>query len=414
MILTQEGKKYLKNRLPERQLESLLKKGPLKIKNAKDKIESFSIALQWCKKYGCVEIEGDRLRLKKNLPKETERVESAISEINRGRKPETGIANILMKRGLAQEEREDIKKRAERFEGKEITNLTEDIIKTGIWKRTTIRPYNVEVPGKRLYHGKRHIIGHYIKKIREIFFDLGFEERDGSLVETGFWNFDALYQPQDHPARDLADTFYMKIPRGAKLPDKKIVSAVGNTHERGIAGSIGWQYKWSEKLAKQPILRTHTTAVSARALNDIEPPAKIFTIGRSFRNETVDYKHLPEFTQIEGIVVDENVGFRDLLGYLKEFYIRMGFEKIRFRPAYFPYTEMSVEPEIFFEERNEWIEMGGSGIFRPEVTVPLGIDVPVLAWGLGLERLIMLKFGINDMRKLYYNDLKLMRGISWL
>jgi phenylalanyl-tRNA synthetase alpha chain len=241
-------------------------------------------------------------------------------------------------------------------------------------------------------------------------------EAEGPFVESSFWNFDALYQPQDHPSRELADTFYMKFPSSSKLPDKRLIDAVKKAHQDGgNTGSTGWRYSWDEKIAAQSILRTHTTAVSARMLTKIEPPAKVFCIGRVFRNETLDFKHLPEFTQVEGIVADENVGFRDLLGYLREFYLRLGFKKIRFRPSYFPYTEMSVEPEVYLEERKEWLELGGSGIFRPEVTRPLGIDCPVLAWGLSLERPIMLKLALNDIRNFYHkNDLQLLREISWL
>jgi phenylalanyl-tRNA synthetase alpha chain len=280
-----------------------------------------------------------------------------------------------------------------------------------MWRNVHFRKYNVEVPGKRIYPGKKHLITHFIEHIRGIFLDMGFCESAGPLVESSFWNFDALYQPQDHPARELADTFYMKRPAVTQLPDKRILDEVAKTHENGgITKSSGWGYKWSPDAAKRPILRTHTTAVSARMLSQLEPPAKVFCIGRVFRNETIDYKHLPEFTQIEGIVVAENVGFRDLLGYLKEFYLRMGFAKIRFRPSFFPYTEMSVEPEVYFEEKGEWLELGGAGIFRPEVTVPLGIDAPVLAWGLSLERPVMLKLGINDIRNFYYkNDLEILR-----
>jgi len=242
--------------------------------------------------------------------------------------------------------------------------------------------------------------------------EMGFEEGYGPLVESSFWNFDALFQPQDHPARDLADTFYLKTPQQSQLPDAKIVENVKRAHEEGTDDSLGWRYSWSPDIAKQPILRTHTTAVSTRYLNKIKPPAKVFCIGRVFRNETADYSHLPEFTQIEGIVADEDVTFKDLLGYLKEFYWRLGFDKVRFRPAYFPYTEMSVEPEVWVESRQSWMELGGSGIFRPEVNEPLGIDVPVLAWGLGLDRILAMKLGLDDIRNFYYkNDVKWLRGV---
>ncbi|HIK02680.1 TPA: phenylalanine--tRNA ligase subunit alpha [archaeon] len=294
-----------------------------------------------------------------------------------------------------------------------IHNLTHEIIKSGEWKTKKLRGYDVRAEVASYYGGKLHPLTVARNKIRRIFLDLGFEETEGPLVESSFWNFDALFQPQDHPSRDLADTFYLKSPKETNIPDAKIVGNVKKAHESGTLNSTGWGYKWNAELAKKPILRTHTTAVTIRALSQIKPPAKVFSIGRVFRNETLDFKHLPEFTQIDGIVADENVSFKDLLGYLKEFFYRMGFEKIRFRPAYFPYTEMSTEPEVYLEERGEWIELGGSGIFRPEVTEPLGIDVPVLAWGLSLERPIMLKYGLKDIRSFYYfNDLKWLRDVS--
>jgi phenylalanyl-tRNA synthetase alpha chain len=132
-------------------------------------------------------------------------------------------------------------------------------------------------------------------------------------------------------------------------------------------------------------------------------PIKVFSIEPVFRKESIDRTHLPEFYQVEGIVVEEGSSFRMLLGILKEFYRRMGFSEIRMRPAYFPYTEPSMEVEVKF--KGEWLELGGSGIFRPEVVAPFDVDEPVLAWGLGLERLAMLKFGLDDIRQLYISDL---------
>lgn len=410
--LTAEGRKYLERGLPEKRLVGLLKKGKLTLQEAQKQIEEFSIALLWAKKKGWVVVKGDEIELIKK-PGDFSH-QQGLEKISKGEIVEDDILSELLSRKLVEEEREDMTKKAEKFVGKEITSLTEELIKTGLWRKVRFREYNVEVPGARIYPGKMHIISYYIGSIRKIFLDLGFQESSGPLVESSFWNFDALYQPQDHPARELADTFYMKNPAAAALPEKRIVDEVAKTHESGgLTKSTGWGYKWNHAIAKQSILRTHTTAVSARSLANMEPPAKVFCIGRVFRNETIDYKHLPEFTQIEGIVVDENVGFRDLLGYLKEFYIRMGFKKIRFRPSYFPYTEMSVEPEVYFEEKGEWLELGGAGIFRPEVTVPLGIDVPVLAWGLSLERPIMLRLAINDIRNFYYkNDLDMLRNAN--
>lgn len=410
-ILTEEGRRYLRDGLPEKRLVELVKKGKTTVQEAQKKIAEFSIALLWAKKNNWVQVTGTEIKLvsiSEKIP-----VEEALEKISKGEDVEDAILSVLLSRKLVSEEREDMKKKAEKLVGKEITNLTEELIRTGMWRQVKFRSYNVEVPGKRIYPGKKHIISYYTETIRKIFLDLGFSEASGPFVESSFWNFDALYQPQDHPARELADTFYMKNPVSAALPEKRIVEEVSRVHkDGGITKSTGWGYTWSPQIAKRAILRTHTTAVSARSLAQLEPPAKVFCIGRVFRNETIDYKHLPEFTQIEGIVVDENVGFRDLLGYLKEFYLRMGFKKIRFRPSYFPYTEMSVEPEVYFEEKNEWMELGGAGIFRPEVTVPLGIDVPVLAWGLSLERPVMLRLAINDIRNFYYkNDLEMLRNV---
>jgi phenylalanyl-tRNA synthetase alpha chain len=405
--LTQEGQRWLVEGLPEVQLLKL--KLPITIKAASKKIPAFSVALQWAKKKGWISIKRDKiflLKMPKTIPEQ-----QALADIAAGKMPSESLIKLLASRHLIQPKKDIYAKIPQK---EEIEQLTPELLKSGLWSKARFKPYNVSLIGKPIWPGRPHILTIWIERIRSIFFDLGFKEVSGPLIESAFWNFDALFVPQDHPARDMADTFYMSNPKKTNLPDPKLVEEVGRTHHTGAAtGSIGWGYPWNKAIASQPLLRTHTTAVSARALTAIEPPAKIFCIGRVFRNETIDYKHLPEFTQIEGIVADENVTFRDLLGYLKEFYRRLGFEKIRFRPAYFPYTEMSVEPELYFEEKGEWLELGGAGIFRPEVTIPLGINCPVLAWGLSLERPIMLKLGITDIRSFYYkNDLEWLRKVK--
>jgi phenylalanyl-tRNA synthetase alpha chain len=134
------------------------------------------------------------------------------------------------------------------------------------------------------------------------------------------------------------------------------------------------------------------------------PPQKAFCIGRVYRREAIDPTHTPEFEQLEGIVMDEGVTFGHLMGYLREFYTRMGFESVRFRPAYFPYTEPSVEPEVYVEGLG-WVELGGAGVFREEVTAPWGVTCPVLAWGLGVSRVAMLRMGLLDLRELYQSDI---------
>jgi len=238
---------------------------------------------------------------------------------------------------------------------------------------------------------------------------MGFEEIEGDFVESCFWNMDMLFIPQDHPARDMQDTLYTKYPSKIKIKEKNLIDKIARVHENGgDTGSTGWGYKFSKEESERALLRTHTTVNTIRYLyNHPEPPCKVFSIGRVFRKENIDATHLPEFYQIEGIIHERDANFRMLIGVLKEFYNRMGFEKIRFRPAYFPYTEPSMEVEVFWN--NEWMELGGSGIFRPEVTEPVGVKNPVLAWGLGLERLAMLKFGLDDIRDLYISDLGWLR-----
>jgi len=210
----------------------------------------------------------------------------------------------------------------------------------------------------------------------------------------------------------MQDTFFIKKIHGS-LPEKKILDAVKKAHESGLDSSKGWRYKWEENDARRIVLRTHTTALSAKKLSELkedEIPGKYFAIGKCFRNETVDWSHGFEFNQSEGIVIDPDANFRHLLGYLKEFYRKMGFEKIRITPAYFPYTEPSLEIHAFHPEKKNWLELGGAGIFRPEVTIPLlGKPCTVLAWGPGFDRLMMEAHKIKDLRELYKNDLKRLR-----
>ena len=237
-------------------------------------------------------------------------------------------------------------------------------------------------------------------KIATIFTDMGFEEMNGPEIQTSFWNFDALFQPQDHPARELADTFYLK--GSAALPkDDALISRVKKIHEKF------WGGEWKGENASKSVLRTHTTSVSASYLYNYcknKQPKKYFSMGKVFRNEATDYKHLAEFFQVEGIVVWEGATFRDLLGCLKEFYRKLGFEKIRFQPSYFPYTEPSLEISVYFEKKKQWLELGGAGIFRPEVSIPLCDRYPVLAWGLSLERPLMLLNDMDDIRDFYKSN----------
>jgi phenylalanyl-tRNA synthetase alpha chain len=260
---------------------------------------------------------------------------------------------------------------------------------------------------------------------------MGFAEVVSPMVESAFWNFDALFQPQDHPAREMQDTFYMRHPATTPLPGegreqgagsteknegssgssllapRSLLDNVRRTHEDGWeTGSEGWGYTWSPDRSRQVVLRTHTTAATIRALAaNPNPPGKFFCVGWTYRNETISFKHLPVFHQVDGIIIDEEANLASLMGTLQEFYSKMGFGRVKFKPAFYPYTEPSVDVVVYMESRGKWIEMGGAGIFRPEVTLPLGCKYPVLAWGLGIERLAMIRFGLSDIRELYGTNL---------
>jgi phenylalanyl-tRNA synthetase alpha chain len=431
--LLREGYEYVEQGLPERRLlNTLVKLGGSATLSQLSKETSLSdkdlnIALGWIRKKGWANFrkqDGENLLQVKESPPLGYDEELLKFLKNKGEVGVSQLSNEMRKTLDSLQKRELINTRQETIRSlilteagtkliqsgvsvtEEVSNLTSDLIKSGKWRDTVLRKYDVEAPVSTTYPGKIHPVIELINEIREIFLNLGFTEIRGPFVESAFWNFDALFQPQDHPAREMHDTFYLKFPKTAKLPNKQIAQKVSKTHENGWeTGSTGWGYKWSSKVARQTILRTHTTATTIRYLAEHpNPPVKVFSVDRVYRNEKLDYKHLAEFFQIEGIVVDENVTLRDLMGTLTEFYKNLGFEKVQFWPSYFPYTEPSLQSTVYVEEFG-WIELCGMGIFRPEVTLPLGVKVPVLAWGGGFERLAMLRLGLEDVRDLYRNDL---------
>lgn len=292
----------------------------------------------------------------------------------------------------------------------EVAQPTTDLLSSGKWRDVDFRPYDTRAFAPLVRPGKRHVLAAYIEKIRRIFLSMGFTEIDGEFVASAFWNFDALFQPQDHPARDQLDTFYLEKPAVLPLPDESTVRRVAEAHEDGAGtGSTGWRYRWDPKEADRAVLRSHTTPITLRWLMDHpDPPQKAFIIGPVFRPDAISWKSLPQFHQIEGVVMEEGANLAQLIGVIEAFYRRLGFTSAKFRPGYFPYTEPSMEPEVRLPD-GRWMELGGSGVFRPEVTQPLGLRAPVLAWGLGLERLIMAIEGISDIRQLYLSDLDWLR-----
>jgi len=296
--------------------------------------------------------------------------------------------------------------------------LTKEMLDSGSWKDTRFKPTNFHSLGVPANAGFLHPLLQVRTEFRKILTGMGFEEMPTSKwVESSFWNFDSLFQPQQHPARDAHDTFFIKEPAAAKLNSfpKELVENVQAMHERGGHGSIGHRYEWSLDEAKKNLLRTHTTAVSSQMLYKLanQPggfkPAKYFSIDRVFRNETMDKTHLAEFHQVEGLVADYNLSLGDLIGVIKQFFLEIGIEDVRFKPAFNPYTEPSMEIFGYHPDLKKWTELGNSGMFRPEMLRPLGLPegVRVIAWGLALERPTMIKFRVKDIREMFGHRIKL-------
>ncbi|KAI4298342.1 hypothetical protein L6164_031915 [Bauhinia variegata] len=291
---------------------------------------------------------------------------------------------------------------------KVVTDLTRDNLQSGEWKGLEFKEYNYSAKGQPLEGGNLHPLLKVRYQLKKIFLSMGFEEMPtNNFVESSFWNFDTLFQPQQHPARDSHDTFFLKAPSTTKELPEDYVQRVKQVHESGGYGSRGYHYDWKREEANKNLLRTHTTAVSSRMLYLLAQkpfsPKKYFSIDRVFRNEAVDRTHLAEFHQIEGLVCDRGLTLCDLIGVLHDFFSRMGMTKLRFKPAYNPYTEPSMEIFSYHEGFKKWVEVGNSGMFRPEMLLPMGLpeDVRVIAWGLSLERPTMILYGIDNIRDLF-------------
>ena len=295
----------------------------------------------------------------------------------------------------------------------EATQLTPDLIISEKWRSVKLQKYNIQAEVARTWPGKKHPYMVFLDEVKGKLVELGFKEMRGTNAETSFFNFDALYTPQDHPAREIFDVYFLRKPKYGDIgASKRILEHVKETHENGWkTDSTGWRYRYSLKESKRLILRGHGTCLSARTLlrRDLEIPGRYFSIARCYRPDVPDKTHLTEFNQVEGIVVDENLNLRDLLGILTTFAVEIAkADKVRLRPDYYPFTEPSVELSAY-KEGYGWIEFGGSGIFRPEVVMPLEIDVPVIAWGLGIDRLFMMKAGIDDIREIFSQNLDWIR-----
>jgi phenylalanyl-tRNA synthetase alpha chain len=420
---TDEGRQLQKKGLYEVQLLQLVYRSAIKISDIDADLRRFAISA--AKKAGWIKVESGVLKItdvgkstyeNKNYPILVD--ESRLSTdsfldgildslIHRGLiEKKTRVSDTSLKitaRGESYAQQIDSNSLRESF----ISEIDRKMLLEKSWIDRPFKPYAVDKKVKSALLARRHPISRLRDKVKHIFLSMGFEQMGGPLCDSSFWVFDALFQPQDHPARDLADTFY--IDKKGNISDQDLINRVSKSHQ------LGWDYQWDLEESKKMVLRTHTTAVSAKTLYDTKTnpaPRKFFSIGKVFRNEATDYKHLAEFFQVEGIISWEGANFSHLLGTLKEFYSKLGFEQIRFRPSYFPYTEPSLEIEVFHPNKKEWMELGGAGIFRPEVTISLCGKYPVLAWGLSLERPLMLASKTDDIRTLYRNDLGWLRDFS--
>lgn len=373
VYLTDKGKKLLKGVLPEE--EFLQKQFPVDVKTLSAAEQKTLVELQKRKKLVKVELIKDR----------------SVTLTDLGKKlVETG--NI---------------------EKNVIDRVTQEILKEGSWKKKKFRRYDVQINIPQIHAGKLQPYRRFLDQVRQKFMSLGFTEMTGPIVETEFWNMDSLFMPQFHSARDIHDAYYVTEPSHGEL-DQKIVRRVKSAHESGgTTISRGWQYDFDVDRTHRHVLRTQGTACSSRMLanQNIQVPGKYFGMTRCFRNDVIDATHLADFNQTEGIIVEEGLNFKHLVSLLRMFAKEFaGTDEIRIVPGYFPFTEPSCE---LFAKHPQlgWIELGGAGIFRPEVTVPLlGKDVPVLAWGLGIDRIAMLKLGIRDIRQLFSHDLEYLRN----
>jgi len=431
-----ENKEEVRRGLPERRAIDLLleRGGTVRMEELRDMLDEqeIPIAIGWLRRKGLAEIRKEDDRRIISLTAEGEKAARSTMEdeallrrmmdtpLPEEEVPAEVIRHLLTRGDLVDEKivvirtvsltdlgREVLDRGIELRE--EVAQLTPELIQSGKWREVSFRKYDIRTFAPSVFPGKKHPLSRIAEEVRRIFIQMGFKEIDEEYVQPAFWNMDALFTPQDHPARDLQDTFYLKRPSRIELEDERVVEIVREIHENGWStGSTGWGYEWRREEAEKALLRTHTTVNTIRYLwKNPDPPIKVFSLSRIFRKEAIDSTHLPEFGQIEGIVMEEGTNFDMLVAVLKEFYRQMGFEEVRVRPGYFPYTEPSLEVEVLFN--GSWMELGGAGVFRPEVTAPFGVEYPVIAWGLGFERLAMLRWDLTDIRDLYISDVDMLR-----
>jgi phenylalanyl-tRNA synthetase alpha chain len=442
--ITDIGREFCKKGTPQERIFNLIKdKGPLKLPEISAALQlenkDTGAAFGQMSKDRIMELDGEKkatlksesFSLSMELTRSLLEKGAASGELEESSlTPEEvkAMAGISKKRGGGSEpfritEREDVSYRITQegknvkkllkdsgISGEEAGSLTVEMLATGSWKNVSFRSYNVNTPPARVLLGRHNPYSQFLDGVKDKLVSLGFEEFDGPLVETEFWNSDALFMPQFHSARDIHDVYYINEPSRAKEIKQPYLDNVAAAHKNGWnTGSRGWNYEFDRDFTKRLILRSQGTVLSAKTLPVAKIPGKYFGIVRCFRYDKVDATHLSDFYQTEGIVLGEDVNLKTLLGLLKMFAEEVaGATEVLYVPGYFPFTEPSVEVHIKHPVLG-WFELGGSGIFRPEVTEPLGVHVPVLAWGLGIDRMALMSLGLNDLRELFTNDIENIR-----
>ncbi len=414
LVLTEKGLDALSRGLPEERLLNIIVEGGglVDIGRVNDVLGSeASIAIGQARRRGLIEVSGGYVKLSVRLDEARASLETlrySLEGCGRGVYPELQILREFKSRGLVKEVEDkviylrlledpgEILKRVK----VEVSKINSEMLREGLWRRFKLRAYNVEAEPPRVYLARLHFLQEFIEMVRDIMKEMGFVEARGPIVEMELFNFDLLFQAQDHPAREIHDSLWIKAkPANIEASYGDLTARVARVHEEN------WGYKWSPEIASRLMLRSQTTAVSSRVLSTRpEPPIRIFTLGRVYRHDVVDATHLPEFHQLDGIEGYPGYTFRDLLGTLREISERLNLH-VKFKPAYFPFTEPSVEGYVRLPN-GRWLELYGAGLFRPEVLEMAGVDYPVGAWGFGIERLAAAYYGVEDIRILYAGDVR--------
>ncbi|MFB6267685.1 MAG: phenylalanine--tRNA ligase subunit alpha [Halodesulfurarchaeum sp.] len=438
--LTSEGRSYLEEGLPELRLYDVARRlgaaeDPVSLGAVLEEADldgqRVDIALSNFARKGYGRIEDGELVADPEKDPEGDDEAAALERLEAGESVDEDLLAALERRDLVRIDERTVRSVLLTEEGvtelmagieplEAVDQLTPEHLTEGTWREVDFATYNVAADAAEPTPGKVHILRQAAERVKEVLVGMGFEEMAGPHVDADFWINDCLFMPQDHPARTHWDRFAMARPEQIDELPEDLVDRVERAHREGVGeDGDGYHSPWDVEFAKELALRGHTTSLSARYLSgeqigELEPPRRFFSVEKAYRNDTIDATHLLEFFQIEGWVMAEDLTVRDLMGTFTEFYGHFDITDLSFKPTYNPYTEPSFELFGRHPETDELIEIGNSGIFRPEMLEPLGVDADVMAWGLALERLLMLMTGFEDIRDVHGTlvDLDFLRTVE--